>query len=767
MPHDIIYPILAKLDNVQRTNDNQWSARCPIHDDSTNSLGVSTGKDGRALLHCHACGKEKLLDIMIAVNAKWTDLHPQSTQAKSHNKRDSKIVAAYDYHNEHGRLVYQSCRMDPKDFRQRRPDPDHPGEWLWNMKGVEKVPYRLPDLIASESNIVFIVEGEKDVDNVRSLGLTASCNVGGAGKWLASYNQWFNRKIVYILQDNDTAGEQHAHLVAKQLHDVALEAHVVLLPGLPEKGDVSDWIASRSDKTKEDIKNELMQIAQNSQIWKHDHKALLRTDENSNDTANTTDPFQLAREYLKSLEHENFPGKYTIRHYLSCWHQWTETGFIEVPDDEFKANLTLFIEQQFQAHHEKELRNHAVSNSGRAPKKLEVISSLVRNVILAITSIVIIPANIVMPCWIDQRSKDDFISCENGIVNLTALSTDSNCQLSEIVTPHTPDFFCLNHLPFPYVPNATLNTWKRFLEVNIEGDENRIMLLQEWFGYCLTRDTSFQKFLMMEGEGANGKSVICAVLSALLGDRNVSSVPLEIFPQRFALTDTVGKNLNIASEIGELDKIAEGLLKQFTAGDRMMFDRKNKEPINAVPTAKLILATNNLPRFKDHSDGIWRRMILFPLKVQIPAEDRVQGMDKASWWREQNELSGILNWAIEGLVRLRSQGKFTSSEMCDAGLSAYRRESNPAREFLSENYHPTSDKNHTVKTKDVYRSYRSYCEQRGFSPTNDANFSKEVYRTFPAVTKKRVREGVSLPYVYDGLIEEDDVKLERHKDAAF
>ena len=122
----------------------------------------------------------------------------------------------------------------------------------------------------------------------------------------------------------------------------------------------------------------------------------------------------------------------------------------------------------------------------------------------------------------------------------------------------------------------------------------------------------------MEGEGANGKSVVCEILTAMLGEENVSNVPLEIFGERFQLAASLGKLANIASEVGELKSVAEGFLKQFTGGDRMLFDRKGLLPIHARPTARLVLATNNRPRFSDRSAGLWRRMILLPFNVTIP-----------------------------------------------------------------------------------------------------------------------------------------------------
>jgi putative DNA primase/helicase len=190
----------------------------------------------------------------------------------------------------------------------------------------------------------------------------------------------------------------------------------------------------------------------------------------------------------------------------------------------------------------------------------------------------------------------------------------------------------------------------------LQGAIGQVALLrQEWTGYLLTSDTSHHKFVVFEGEGANGKSVFLDVLTALLGEDNVAHVPLEMFGTRFQLTATLHKLANICAEVGEIDKVAEGYLKQFTAGDRMYFDRKNISPVNAYPTARLVLSTNNRPRFRDRSAGLWRRMILVPFRVMIPSDRQDPQLKE----KLKQELPGILLWALEGLQRLRRNERFT------------------------------------------------------------------------------------------------------------
>jgi putative DNA primase/helicase len=149
----------------------------------------------------------------------------------------------YRYEDEKGELLYEVIRYEPKGFSQRRPDPNKKGEYIYNMQGVRRVLYKLPGLAATHRDIpVYIVEGEKDADRLWSLGLPAATNPGGAGKWLPEFNESLRGRPVGILPDNDEPGRRHAQKVAESLCNAAACVKIVELPGLPHKGDVSDWL---------------------------------------------------------------------------------------------------------------------------------------------------------------------------------------------------------------------------------------------------------------------------------------------------------------------------------------------------------------------------------------------------------------------------------------------------------------------------------------------------------------------------------------------
>ena len=221
-----------------------WQARCAGHDDRNASLSISTGADGRILLKCHAgCSVES---IVAALGLKLGDLFPPRVVTGNHKPR---LVAAYDYHDETGKLLFQCVRFEPKDFRQRRPDPAKPGAWIWNLKETRRVLYRLREVQAAlaAGRTVFVVEGEKDCDVLVNHGFAATCNPLGAGKWLPEHTETLRDAArVVVIADKDTPGRNHAQAVAGALRGVVKSVKLTELPDCGEKPvkDATDWFAA-------------------------------------------------------------------------------------------------------------------------------------------------------------------------------------------------------------------------------------------------------------------------------------------------------------------------------------------------------------------------------------------------------------------------------------------------------------------------------------------------------------------------------------------
>jgi putative DNA primase/helicase len=244
---------------------------CPVcGGDDRFSINVKKG-----VFNCRGCGVGgdiiKLVEHLDGVDfvGACTTLVGESSP-KTNGKDDTaaqpkKIVAARsDYTDQAGNILFQVERAEyqkadgsfvltkdgkrKKTFRQRRPDPNRPGDWLWNVDGVPVVPYRLPELIeaVASGHTILVVEGEAKADLLWSWNIPATCCACGAGKWRATHAEFLRGAEVVILPDNDAAGRNHADVVAASLQEVAASVRVLELPGLPPKGDVIDWAKAGS-----------------------------------------------------------------------------------------------------------------------------------------------------------------------------------------------------------------------------------------------------------------------------------------------------------------------------------------------------------------------------------------------------------------------------------------------------------------------------------------------------------------------------------------
>ena len=262
---------------IRNGNEFEYTALCRFHEDSKPSFGFNA-MTGQCL--CHACGfKGDIFTVYGKVNGIEGDFQAVLRGIASEFgiistgrlQAASKpiITKIYDYHDETGKLLFQTVRYDPKNFKQRQPDGK--GGWIWNLNGIELVLYHLPEIIKAAE--VFIVEGEKDVESLNALKITATTAPMGAGKWRECFNRYLSGKDIVILPDNDKPGRDHAHKIAHALHGSVKTIKVIDLPGLPEKGDVSDYILSFPSL--DEAAERLSIIIENASPWKPEKKCTL------------------------------------------------------------------------------------------------------------------------------------------------------------------------------------------------------------------------------------------------------------------------------------------------------------------------------------------------------------------------------------------------------------------------------------------------------------------------------------------------------------
>jgi putative DNA primase/helicase len=286
--------LLAKLTKV-KGGHGRWTACCPVHEAdgrSIPSLSIGIGGDGKLLLNCHGPEQCTAEAIVAAVGMSMTDLFPSN--GRSHGParaggpalrvvRDDvgpvvrpHRVASWQYVDETGAPLFSTHRMEyplepgqtkpKKTFRQSHPDPSDPNKQIWNLDGVRRVLYRLPELLGAveDGKRIFLTEGEKHADALWALGYPATTAPMGAGHWQEDYGVYLEGADVVILPDNDETGRSHAEQVAASLTARSRTVRVLPLPDLPEKGDIIDWLAAGGTP------EALERLAAEAPVWTRD-----------------------------------------------------------------------------------------------------------------------------------------------------------------------------------------------------------------------------------------------------------------------------------------------------------------------------------------------------------------------------------------------------------------------------------------------------------------------------------------------------------------
>jgi putative DNA primase/helicase len=327
-------------------------------------------------------------------------------------------------------------------------------------------------------------------------------------------------------------------------------------------------------------------------------------------------------------------------------------------------------------------------------------------------------------------SEPGFIPLLNGVLDVDAFLNERE----PVLLPHSPDRFITHLLPARFDPEAD-SVEARAVRQQLLPDAKTLEVLQEVFGYCLVPGNEYKVIVILYGETDTGKSVICSMLTAMLGENSTSCVSLSSMcsDNKFGLLPMVGKLVNITEETGITDKVAEDVIKKISSGSPVDVHRKNKGQLHWRPTTKLVFASNTLPRISDHSDASHNRILLFPFKVRIPKSEQTVGMNDPQFWKDQAD--GLLQWALMGLVKLRGRGRFQPAPEMVAEVQEYQRASQPIREFLTDTL--VADPAGSVCSTALHNKYISTWEEKRGKPLGFELFATEVKRVFPKAIKDK------------------------------
>jgi P4 family phage/plasmid primase-like protien len=302
---------------------------------------------------------------------------------------------------------------------------------------------------------------------------------------------------------------------------------------------------------------------------------------------------------------------------------------------------------------------------------------------------------------------EDFVSKKDGI----------NCLNGELIweegqwrlTPHDRDNHRTTQIPVEYNPEARAPRFEKFLDEVFAPDEDRAekkLCVLECIGYTLLSETRYEKFIMLFGSGANGKSVLMALLAAIVGTPNLAGVQPSQLENKFQCAHLHNKLLNLVTEIPEGHKIDDARLKAITSGEMTTAEHKNKTPFNFKPYCTCWFGTNHLPHTNDFSEALFRRAILVPFNRVFAEHEQDRHLVDAL----KGEASGILNLALAALAGVFQRNGFTESESMKQAAMEWRRNADQAQMFVEECCDLNSEKHcPTGKLYEAYRQWADFC----------------------------------------------------------
>jgi putative DNA primase/helicase len=289
-----------------------------------------------------------------------------------------------------------------------------------------------------------------------------------------------------------------------------------------------------------------------------------------------------------------------------------------------------------------------------------------------------------------------------------------------------PDHLITKSIGCAYDPEAQCPLWEQFLAEVFEKHCDLVEYLQCWAGYCLTGMITEQQALFAFGIGANGKSVLFSVLAEMFGSYAVSA-PVETFmlsagegPKLYLLARLAGARFVLANETADGQRLAENTIKELTGGERIAAAHKYGHVFQYQPQFKIAIVGNHKPSIRGTDTGIWRRLHLLPFNRTFELAEQ----DTQLVFKLKAELSGILNWALRGLVLWQKRGRLLVPEVMGAELATYRSDSDVIGQWLNEQCETGDTLEATAAS--LYQSYKHWCDSNGHKASSQTMLGRRL-----------------------------------------
>lgn len=750
--------LLSLLQGVQPKGNNQWVARCPAHDDKEPSLSIKLADSKILLKDFGGCDNPTIVKTLgLTMSHLYLDDGSKPSRGRArHSDKPRKVAATYIYLDEHKKRLCRKIRYEPKGFDQERAE--GVGGWVGGpgcMKGVRRVLFNLPDILASKDTdaIVAWVEGEKDaINTTKQLGVIATTCVEGAGslkKWNPEYGEALRNRDVVLIPDGDMAGKRHMLFIAANLRGIARRVRILYLPG----HDISDWLESHE---KAEFFDDLLPKARDCDIelasnlepitTRGDGEVPVEDIEAELDEAmpvtntDTGNAVRLVRLYGERL-------RYCYEQ--KCWYVWT--GKVWQKDLGAKINhyatrtvKSIYIEaSKATPEQAKELARHAIQSESNH----RIVAMIARA-----------ESQPGIPIAVQEIDQDNWLlNCANGTIDLRTGK----------LLPFNKTDYITHIIATPYEPNATCPVFDKFLDRVTRGDAELMAYIQRCVGYSLTGDTRTELVFFVYGEGQNGKSTFINTIRVLLG-AYAHRVSPDLFMQlrgkisggpKESLANLRGKRFVAASEIEEGRRLHMALVKSLTGAETITADRKYEHEIEWQPTHHLWLSGNYRPEIRDDSIAAWRRLKIVPFTVYIPDEEK----DEALKFKLLDELPGILVWAVRGCLAYQAEG-LVDPPAVTLATNDYRKENDLIGLFIDEAC--VVEDGATITNKGLRVELKAWCIGSGLDTLNTQQIKRLMLaRGFDQGTssdgKHRIWRGIRLRELTDTLDEGTDKTIDK------
>lgn len=643
--------------------------------------------------------------------------------------------------------------------------------------------------------VTWKAEGVSDTLAILSVNPNASVisnPFGCSENPLGQNNAWMIQELkgetVYVVHDRDSAGVEGANWVENGarrrpgwgpgIATVAKECRIVDLPFemVESHGkDVRDFLCDRinAGATPAGAFAELVTLAEFSEIVSQPEGLIVPEAESEPETDLTIDdddrhhvddPHRLA---VRNLEKYSKYGR-TLKYWNQTWYRWVEGVYKEISADHLMSRINASIKEEFDAAWKVEFEKYKAwkrsdkfdpSMDKGPPKVRKVKGGLVRDVYEATKGICTLGSGQKLHDWIEgagEEHKGVCVATNNGVLNITKAISDEEFPRSEILIPHTSNWFSTAKIELDFDETAQCPNWIQFLEDVFNGDDESIDVLQKWFGYLLTPDNSLQKILFVIGDKRSGKGTIIKILQSILGESNVAMPKLVDFTKNFALQSLANKTAAIITDARLSKRVDETLITEtllaISGGDPQDIERKYKDTLSGYHMKiRFTIFSNLIPDLRDLSSAFVSRCVFLHMPNSYLGREDLGLLD-----RLRQELPGILNWAILGRHKLNQAKRIDQPQAGNKFVDEFVELTNPVLFFL--NQYCEFGKDYEVDTKEAFERWEQICKDNKVEKIGSVqSFARNIRAIKPNMEVRQVRIGAARARKFVGmrLIQDD------------